>query len=521
MTLPKANGPKWFDIDPDELETIIETKTDFAAQLAEKSQQTYNDFYFESKNKKIVIVGDSTTGAAPALWDRINYYCNPGRLLEGVYAVNYGCSGNTLNNFINDIAANGQTLSKAIAEQARLYIISYGINDIRAGADSPGRNKAQITADLKTCIDRILNETGAYILLRTPNPFLSSDPGGYGWVSPLSNAQFYSDVLYEIYESFRGYDRRLDVIDIPSLVFGKKCLDVHPYMLNQLHPNDSGYMAIADELAEHISQYRKDLKTGNEDIILKGTIQSINGNYIVFTTLSDEEINIGDVVYLGNGTSFVVNAEPMVYGTTRMVPFSGVDVTTYGVLYVIRSKKAQVETSPSKNWLEALATKTSISPFYIKADINISTYNFAETPIWGGCSFKYYTENTNINQMQAQFWCNNDSSTITGGTHDDLDPVTVVLSETSKFENSIFFNTHSNQYLHLLLKANVTATGNLNIEFGDIKLSLNGINIDLSSVTWVIYLPEAGDTLTPNFGRDIPMTYNSLITVLKDKGLIS
>jgi lysophospholipase L1-like esterase len=43
MTLPKANGPKWFELDPDEIENIIETKTDFATQLAEKvSQADFN-----------------------------------------------------------------------------------------------------------------------------------------------------------------------------------------------------------------------------------------------------------------------------------------------------------------------------------------------------------------------------------------------------------------------------------------------------------------------------------------------
>jgi hypothetical protein len=39
MTLPKANGPKWFELDPDEIENIIETKTDFATQLAQSISQ--------------------------------------------------------------------------------------------------------------------------------------------------------------------------------------------------------------------------------------------------------------------------------------------------------------------------------------------------------------------------------------------------------------------------------------------------------------------------------------------------
>jgi hypothetical protein len=48
MTLPKANGPTW--INDDYLENIIETKTDFAAQLAQKLSQEPS-YYYVGKNQ--------------------------------------------------------------------------------------------------------------------------------------------------------------------------------------------------------------------------------------------------------------------------------------------------------------------------------------------------------------------------------------------------------------------------------------------------------------------------------------
>jgi hypothetical protein len=82
MTLPKANGPKWFDIDPDELETIIETKTDFATQLAQIVTTKISDYGVSVD--KTGLNADTTTQAI------INAAKSGKRVIfpEGTYAIN-------------------------------------------------------------------------------------------------------------------------------------------------------------------------------------------------------------------------------------------------------------------------------------------------------------------------------------------------------------------------------------------------------------------------------------------------
>ncbi|WP_177237853.1 GDSL-type esterase/lipase family protein [Paenibacillus sp. 1_12] len=212
-------------------------------------------FYESSKSGKVIdFVGDSTTESAPAMFKRfLEQYAVTGGALQGVTINNRGASGNTLHNFVNDNTANGNSLGKVIKDNADLYIISYGINDIRRSSTTGASGPTQIKADLKTTIDRLLKETKGSILLRTPNTFLSRNPVDSVLVSPIENAQLYSDQLWGIYESFKDYSDRVDVIDIPSLVFGRKAMPEHILMQDILHPNDAGYQAIADAIADRIT----------------------------------------------------------------------------------------------------------------------------------------------------------------------------------------------------------------------------------------------------------------------------
>ncbi|TVY08185.1 SGNH/GDSL hydrolase family protein [Paenibacillus cremeus] len=213
-------------------------------QPAESMEQ----FYQNSKSGKVIdFVGDSTTEAAPGLYEQLtNVYAAPGGVLEGVRIRNCGSSGNTLHYFVNQIAANGHTLDQVIRDQADLYIVSYGINDIRESSPE------QIQSDLKLAVDRLLKETRGGVLLRIPNPFLSVNRWSYIQMD-IAKAQLYSDQLWGVYQSFRDYDPRVDLLDIPSLVFGRQVQPEHPFMQDTIHPNEAGYRAIADAIAQKLS----------------------------------------------------------------------------------------------------------------------------------------------------------------------------------------------------------------------------------------------------------------------------
>jgi lysophospholipase L1-like esterase len=227
-----------------------------------------NQFYANSKSGKFIdFVGDSTTEAAPAMYDRIaQKYAIPGGPLEGATINNRGSNGNTLHNFVNNIASNENTLNSVIKDNADLYIISYGINDIRGSVEAAGSSPEQIKADLKKAIDRLLKETNGCILLRIPNPFLSTNSTNYIYLSPIENAQLFSDQLWEVYQNFKGYSERVDILDIPTMVFGRKAMPEHRFMQDTLHPNADGYRAIADAVVDRITGKTKDIANGAMDV---------------------------------------------------------------------------------------------------------------------------------------------------------------------------------------------------------------------------------------------------------------
>lgn len=249
------------------------------------------DFYLNSKDeKKIVFVGDSTTELATAMFEQLSKYTANNGLLKGATIVNRGTGGNTLQNFIANVSRNGIGIDQVIGDKANLYVFSYGINDIRCGSKSPCRTVDQIKSDMKTAIDRLLKETNAYILLRIPNTFLNADPANTGWITPLEKSQEYSTQLRNIYKSFSGYDSRVDVIDIQSLVFGQKTLPTHQLMEDLVHPNDDGYKLIADAVAERITgktsdEITKQLSVEQANIL----IERCRTNYSQSTTQTDKE----------------------------------------------------------------------------------------------------------------------------------------------------------------------------------------------------------------------------------------
>jgi lysophospholipase L1-like esterase len=215
---------------------------------------TISKFYESTKSGKIIdFVGDSTTESAAGLYARISQqYAIPGGPLEGTRINNRGSNGNTLHSFVNNRVPADNNIDLVIQDNADLYVLSYGINDIRRGP-AEGSGPDQIKAELKTAIDRILNETKGSILLRIPNTFLTRNPIHVTQISPIENAQLYSDQLWNVYQSFQGYSERVDIIDIPGMIFDRRAVPEHRFMQDALHPNTDGYRAIADAIVDRIT----------------------------------------------------------------------------------------------------------------------------------------------------------------------------------------------------------------------------------------------------------------------------
>lgn len=200
------------------------------------------------RGKKVVLVGDSTTDYAYGLTRAMNYYTRRGRELAGVAFLNYGVNGQTLASWQADTTGRYGATSTA-AQNADLYVLCYGVNDVRLGAMS----EDTLTANLSSAVDSLRANGTSTVLLRVPATFTATDTGALGFVSPNSSAQAYSTLLRNAYIR-TAIAKGCALLDSQALVFGLTSQpDTNsPYMLNQLHPNDAGNTAIARELVKMI-----------------------------------------------------------------------------------------------------------------------------------------------------------------------------------------------------------------------------------------------------------------------------
>ena len=203
--------------------------------------------------KKLCLVGDSTTSHATALFSELTgTYSMPGQGLYGVGSIlNFGENGASLYVFLVDGVTHGITAT--INEQADLYVISYGINDVRLGATT----EDQLVLMLEDMVNRIrAGAPRSDIVLRMPNSFLTTDINGYHFVQPNENAQAYSTILRNAYLRVRNFWPNVVVLDSQELVFGTVSQASSPLMVDQLHPSSNGYVALAKVLVDVIGARR-------------------------------------------------------------------------------------------------------------------------------------------------------------------------------------------------------------------------------------------------------------------------
>ncbi len=198
--------------------------------------------------KTICFLGDSTTAVALNFHERLRtVHCVPGGALAGAKTLNYGDDGSTLSAFLSDTREHG--ITPAIAVQADLYILCYGLNDVRREPLTLGQFRARIAE----AVDQLrAGAPNADILLRTPNPMLSRNTSYYVYLQPDESAQTYTDLMRNAYIGLRGCWPNVLIWDAMAEIFGTRSLPTHPFMADQLHPNAAGEIAMADALVRLI-----------------------------------------------------------------------------------------------------------------------------------------------------------------------------------------------------------------------------------------------------------------------------
>lgn len=193
-------------------------------------------------HRKVAFIGDSTTAVAGALYNAFNAAI--AALLPETEVINRGNDGKTAADWIAGSVPNPP--ATCYADAADLYIVSFGLNDVRNGACDEPTLKSRLT----TIVNMLrTNVPGCSVILRMPNSMLSTDPTSTGWVNPLSSAQTYTNIMRGAYLDLIGTWADVAVWDAMDEVFGTTCPATSALMADILHPSIAGYTAIGDALA--------------------------------------------------------------------------------------------------------------------------------------------------------------------------------------------------------------------------------------------------------------------------------
>lgn len=199
-------------------------------------------FYGSPSGKTVLFSGDSTTSNALELFAYLAAYgTSPYGSIPGATCINYGSNGASLNSFLTNGIAFG--ITNAIAQAANLYVLCWGINDVRLGAtDLP-----TLTGYIVSMVNqmRAALPTSDFVLWGS-NSFLTTDPDMTMLVQPETPqaAQAYTTEIYQAYANAYAANAsswpNVGLVQKQDGVFGTVCQPTSIYMLNQLHPNNLG-----------------------------------------------------------------------------------------------------------------------------------------------------------------------------------------------------------------------------------------------------------------------------------------
>jgi len=218
----------------------------------------------------LVLQGDSTTDyatSASAITDYLRAMAiQPGEPLSGMQASNIvalGYNGMALQVWLDDTSK----LAALVSAQPDLIVASWLINDVRLGLCDWETARSRLISYIDTVTAAIPN---VEILLRVPNPLLTSNVGGLnfvqgadGSINPVGAAQAYSTLIRTVYLSISDVYENVSVWDAQAEIFGTVSRATNPIMADQLHPTprgsnsngvpiNGGYVEIAKGMANRI-----------------------------------------------------------------------------------------------------------------------------------------------------------------------------------------------------------------------------------------------------------------------------
>jgi len=206
----------------------------------------------EQRTVRVSFVGDSTYSNATFLYPVLTM---SGKIQTIASIDNLGSNGYRLIDYINN--TNGVTYPQVavITRLKDIFILGYGINDVRAGATT----KDQLIALLESAIaTTIATNPDVKIILHAPNMITTDNFSGANYVTLTGifegltlaqAAQMATDILYDAYEYFKG-DSRIFAVVHRQDVTGRiaKTVTESKLMTDQLHPNERGQVLIARHL---------------------------------------------------------------------------------------------------------------------------------------------------------------------------------------------------------------------------------------------------------------------------------
>ena len=197
---------------------------------------------YRNRNYSICLIGDSTSdgkaGPAIGIYTALSQQQKSGELLDGVQVIDRGSNGSTAEAYIGSYSSNSGSLYNAIQDNADIYVVCLGINDVRQGLCTKETLKERISF----IVNEILSKTKGRVILRTPNS-LGNDDVSEQYIKPYTSAQKYTDILWEAYDELKNVwsCTRVRSLDMQTLIFGRKSVpsDTNFLMGDVLHPSSN------------------------------------------------------------------------------------------------------------------------------------------------------------------------------------------------------------------------------------------------------------------------------------------